>query len=301
MFGSHLSIAGGLENALLKARELDMDCVQIFTKNQRQWRVPPFADEQVDRWFEHQQSTGITRAVSHDSYLINLASPDPAARDKSINLFREELTRCQRLGITELVMHPGAHMKAGEQAGLKRVVAAFDQLHDELPALDVITCVEVTAGQGTALGYHLDHLAWIIEHVAQPARMGVCLDTAHLLAAGYDLTTAAGAKKVIKGVDAGVGLARVRVLHVNDSKTARGSRVDRHAHIGHGHVALDAFAVFVNEPAFADVPKILETPKEQTDDGREWDSVNLDLLRSLLRRKRSGSRKAGKKKKRTAR
>ena len=291
MFGSHLSIAGGLENALLKARELDMDCVQIFTKNQRQWRVPPLTDDQVDRWFDHQASTGITRAVSHDSYLINLASPDPAARDKSINLFREELTRCQRLGITELVMHPGAHMKAGEQPGLERVAAAFDQLHAELPGLDVVTCVEITAGQGTTLGHRLEHLAWIIDHVAEPARMGVCLDTAHLLAAGYDLTTTAGAKAVVKETDASVGLDRVRVLHLNDSKTPRGSHVDRHEHIGHGHVALDAFAVFVNEPAFADVPKILETPKEDADDGRPWDTVNLETLRGLIRRRRTSKKK----------
>ncbi|MEX0886921.1 MAG: deoxyribonuclease IV [Phycisphaeraceae bacterium] len=288
MFGSHLSIAGGMENALIKARELDMDCVQVFTKNQRQWRVPPLRPEQIAAWRDYQQTTGITRAVSHDSYLINLASPDPAARDKSIGLYREELTRCEQLGIGDLVMHPGAHMNAGDDAGLGRVVDAFDQLHAELPGLNVVTCVEITAGQGTALGHRLEHLAWIIDHVADGKRVGVCLDTAHLLAAGYDLTSAAGARRVLKEVEGAIGLSQVRVLHVNDSKTARGSRVDRHEHIGHGHVALAAFEVIVNEPAFVDVPKIMETPKAEAPDGRAWDTVNIEVLRGLLKKKGRG-------------
>ena len=283
MFGSHLSIAGGLENALLKARELDMDCVQIFTKNQRQWRVPPLTEAQIARWHEHRQSTNIRHVVSHDSYLINLASPDPQARGKSIDLFREEMLRCEALGIGELVMHPGAHMKSGEQAGLARVVEAFDQLHEQLPDARVITCVEITAGQGTSLGHQLEHLAHLIERTQATDRLGVCLDTAHLIAAGYDLTSGQGARQVLKEVDASVGLARVRVLHLNDSKTPRGSRVDRHAHIGQGHVALDAFAVFVNEPSFAEVPKILETPKEQAPDGQPWDVLNLQTLKKLIR------------------
>ncbi|HEX7010841.1 MAG TPA: deoxyribonuclease IV [Phycisphaeraceae bacterium] len=283
MFGSHLSIAGGLENALIEARELGMDCVQVFTKNQRQWRVPPLSQEQVDRWREHQQSTGIRDVVSHDSYLINLASPDKTARQRSIDLFREELIRCDALGIGFLVTHPGSHMKAGEEAGLKRVAESLDQLHDDLPELKVITCLEITAGQGTNLGYRLEHLAAIIEQVQAPHRLGVCLDTAHLLAAGYDLTSAAGARAVIKEVDAVVGLDRVHVLHLNDSKTQRSSRVDRHEHIGHGHVALEAFEVFVNHPRFRRVPKILETPKADAPDGRPWDAINLETLRGLIR------------------
>jgi len=283
MFGSHLSIAGGLHNALIQARQLDMDCVQIFTKNQRQWKVSPLDDEAIRLWQVHQRDTGICDVVSHDSYLINLASPDPDVRQKSIALFREELIRCEALGVPSLVTHPGAHMKAGEEAGLKRVAEALDELHRNLPGLKVVTCLEITAGQGTALGYTFEHLRAIIDMVAAPERLAVCLDTAHLLAAGYDLTSAAGAKAVLQELDTVVGKRQVRVLHMNDSKTPRGSRVDRHAHIGHGHVSLDAFRVIVNEPAFRNVPKILETPKEDAEDGTPWDTINLRTLREMLK------------------
>ncbi len=283
MFGSHLSIAGGLHLALIKARELDMDCVQIFTKNQRQWKVAPLDDEAIRLWKEHQTSTGITDVVSHDSYLINLASPDATTRSKSIALFREELLRCEALGVPSLVTHPGAHMKAGEEAGLKRVAEALDELHRDLPGLQTVTLLEITAGQGTALGYTFEHLRAIIDQVEAPERLGVCLDTAHLLAAGYDLTSAEGANAVLQELDDVVGKKLVRAIHLNDSKVERASRVDRHAHIGHGHVSLEAFRVFVNDPAFTSVPKILETAKEDAPDGTPWDVINLRTLRDLVR------------------
>ena len=282
MFGSHLSIAGGMHHALLDAQRLGMDCVQIFTKNQRQWNVPPLLDEQIDTWRKAMTQTGITQVVSHDSYLINLASPKAETRDKSIALFVHELERCEKLKIPYLVTHPGAHMKAGEEEGLDRVAQALDQLHEELPDLSVLTCLEVTAGQGTALGYTFEHLATIIEKTHANHRLGVCLDTAHLIAAGYDLTSAAGAKEVIEQCDHILGLNRVKVLHINDSKIPRGKRVDRHTHIGHGHVSLDAFEIIVNTPAFQNIPKILETPKEDAPDGRPWDTINLETLRNLM-------------------
>jgi len=285
MFGSHLSIAGGLQNALIEAQQLGMDTVQIFTKNQRQWRVPPLKQQQIDLWHEHLQSTGIRQPVSHDSYLINLASPKPEARDKSIALFAEELKRCDLLGIPYLVTHPGAHMGEGESAGLRRVAEALNQLHDDLPDLKVITCLEVTAGQGTSLGHRLEHLAEIIDKTEATDRLGVCLDTAHLLAAGYDLTSGTGAESVVKKVDKILGLSRVKVIHINDSKTALNSRVDRHEHIGHGHVSLDAFATFVNHPKLNRLPMILETPKALAKDGRPWDTVNLETLRNLIVKK----------------
>ncbi|MFP4223100.1 MAG: deoxyribonuclease IV [Phycisphaeraceae bacterium] len=281
MFGAHLSIAGGLHNALIEARSLDMDCVQIFTKNQRQWQAPPLKDEQIAQWQAQQAATGIRDVVSHDSYLINLASPKEDVRDKSIALYREELVRCEQLGIANLVMHPGSHLKTGEEAGLTRIVEAFDQLHDELPDLAVLTCLEITAGQGTNLGYRFEHLAEIMDRVQASERMGVCLDTAHLLAAGYDLTSAEGARGVLRETDDVVGLDRVRVLHVNDSRTERGSRVDRHEHIGYGHVAEEALAVLLSEPAFAELPKVLETPKADAPDGRPWDAINLEKVRHL--------------------
>jgi deoxyribonuclease-4 len=272
-----------MENALIKAHELDMDCVQVFTKNQRQWKVPPLRPQQIDAWFAHVESTGICDVVSHDSYLINLASPAPGPRKKAMALFEEEMRRCDLLGIPSLVMHPGAHMGEGEDKGLALVVDAFNRLHEKLPDAKVITCIEITAGQGTSLGYTFEHLATIIERVDAPHRLGVCLDTAHLLAAGYDLTSAAGARKVIRECDRTLGLDRVRVLHLNDSKVERGRRVDRHEHIGHGHVALDAFEVIVNHPKFKRVPKVLETPKQDAPDGRPWDAVNLETLRRLVK------------------
>lgn len=291
MFGSHLSVAGGMHHALLEARELGMDCVQVFTKNQRQWSVPPLQQEQVDLWRQHRKSTGVDSVVSHDSYLINLASPDPAARSKSIALFREELTRCEALDIPLLVTHPGAHMgdralavAESEEAGLRRVAEALNQLHAELPGLKVVTCLEITAGQGTSLGYRIEHLRRIIDLCAEPDRLGVCLDTAHLLAAGYDLTTGAGCKAVLAETADLLGLDRVRVMHLNDSKTPRGSRVDRHAHIGHGHVSLDSFEVIVNHPKLKRLPLILETAKEDAPDGRPWDAINLATLRGLIHR-----------------
>ncbi|MEX0653978.1 MAG: deoxyribonuclease IV [Phycisphaeraceae bacterium] len=292
MFGSHLSIAGGMHHALVEARDLGMQSVQIFTKNQRQWKAPPLKDEQVAAWHEHLAATGIQQPVSHDSYLINLASPKPEGRAKSIALFHEELVRCDRLAIPWLVTHPGAHLGEGESAGLQRVVEAMDELHAALPDLSVVTCLEITAGQGSCLGHRLEHLRTIIDGVEASDRLGVCLDTAHMIEAGYDLTSAKGAAAVLREVDRVVGFDRVRVLHINDSKTPLGSRVDRHEHIGHGHIALDAFEAILNEPAFRDVPKILETPKADAPDGRPWDAVNLETLHGLLRPRKPRAKKA---------
>lgn len=283
MFGSHLSIAGGMHLALLEAQKLDMTCVQVFTKNQRQWSVKPLRDEEVRDWHAHRKSMGLRCVVSHDSYLINLASPDDTAREKSIALFREELSRCEALEIPYLVTHPGAHMGSGDDAGLSRVASALDRLHDELPNYRTITCIEATAGQGTSLGHRFEHLRAILERVKQPERVGVCIDTAHILEAGYDLSSGDGARATLDELQAIVGLDRVKVLHINDSKTPRGSRVDRHEHIGMGNVALDAFAVILRHPLLGALPKILETPKDGTaPDGREWDTVNIEALTRLM-------------------
>ncbi len=283
MFGSHLSIAGGMHLALLEAQKLDMACVQVFTKNQRQWSVKPLRDEEIREWHAHRKSTGLQCVVSHDSYLINLSSPDDTAREKSIALFREELSRCEALEIPYLVTHPGAHMGSGDDAGLSRVASALDRLHDELPSYRTVTCIEATAGQGTSLGHRFEHLRAILDQVKQPERVGVCIDTAHILEAGYDLSSGDGARATLDELQAIVGLDRVKVLHVNDSKTPRGSRVDRHEHIGQGHVALDAFAVILRHPVLGGLPKILETPKDGTaPDGREWDTVNIETLTRLI-------------------
>lgn len=279
MFGSHLSVSGGMHNAAAEARQLDMQTVQVFTKNQRQWTPPRLTDDAVRQWKAAVKEAGLVQPVSHDSYLINLASPDPDNLAKSISLFEDELQRCEALDIPWLVMHPGAHMGQGEEAGIKRVSQSFDQIHERLPGLRTVTLLEVTAGQGSTLGRTFQELRAIIDQVRQPERLAVCLDTAHLIESGYDLTSAKGAKATLQECEQVLGLDRVKVLHVNDSKTPRGSRVDRHAHIGTGHVAMDAFGVFMK--AFRSIPKILETPKEDDKDGRPMDLVNIERLKSV--------------------
>jgi deoxyribonuclease-4 len=280
MFGSHLSIAGGMHNALLEAERLGFSTVQVFTKNQQQWKCAPLPDAAITEWSHHLSRLKFKQTVSHDSYLINLASPDEELRQKSIALFVEELRRCSILGIPFLVTHPGAHMGAGEPAGLARVAKSLDEVHAAIPADGVITCLEITAGQGTSLGYQLEHLAEIIAQVKAPKRLGVCLDTAHLFAAGYDFRGRKYAK-FRKNVEATVGIGRIKVLHLNDSKKDLGSRVDRHDHIGKGTIGVEGFRPFVRDKAFKKLPRILETPKGKADDGREWDAINLEVLRGL--------------------
>src|SRR5436190_7041399 len=281
MFGSHLSIAGGMHNALLKAEEFGMDTVQVFTKNQQQWKCSPLSGECIAEWKSHAKRLKFKRTVSHDSYLINLAATNPEFWRKSVELFVEELSRCNQLGIPYLVTHPGAHMGAGEVEGLAKVAAALDVVHDMVPDGGVITCLEITAGQGSSLGYRLEQLAMIMDRVKHPKRLGVCLDTAHLFAAGYDFR---GRKygKFMKELDRVLGRERVKVIHVNDSKKGLGSRVDRHDHIGHGLIGLEGFRGLVRDSFFDSIPKILETPKEKAPDGRDWDEVNVETLRGLM-------------------
>jgi deoxyribonuclease IV len=314
MFGSHLSVAGGLHKALLEAERLEFDTVQIFskspnswgmtpiekpdsrhkmkgsagdplgnqklfTKNQQQWKCKPLDSAACELWATERDRLKFKHTVSHDSYLINLASADDGLWNKSMDLFVEELNRCGILGIPYLVTHPGAHLGTGEEAGLKRVAAAMDSIHRRVPA-GVITCLEITAGQGSSLGYKLEHLAEIISLVDAPQRLGVCLDTAHLFAAGYDFRGRKYAK-FRRQLEATIGIDRIKVLHLNDSKKELGSRVDRHQHIGLGTIGIEGFRPFVRDKAFKKIPKILETPKEKHADGRDWDVVNLELLKTL--------------------
>jgi deoxyribonuclease IV len=281
MFGAHLSISGGLHQALLKAELLQYDCVQVFTKNQKMWRCKPLEEAEVGEWKGHCQRLGFERTVSHDSYLINLASPDEGLWLKSVELFVEELRRCVSLGIPYLVTHPGAHMGAGEEAGLLRVAAALNVVHDQLSAGGVLTCLEVTAGQGTGLGYKLEHLAEVIERVKAPQRVAVCLDTAHLFAAGYDWRGRKYAK-FVKELERTVGLDRVKVWHLNDSKKELGSRVDRHEHIGRGTIGVEGFRPIVRDKRWRTVPKVIETEKGTDEKGRDWDAVNVEVLRGLM-------------------
>jgi deoxyribonuclease-4 len=279
VFGSHLSIAGSMHKALLEAEKLGFDTVQVFTKNQQQWKCKPLDPAAISLWETERDRLKFKQTVSHDSYLINLASADDVLWNKSIDLFVEELTRCGLLGIPYLVTHPGAHLGSGEDVGLKRVAKAMDRIHARVPK-GVLTCLEITAGQGSSLGYKLEHLATIIEKTKSSDRLGVCLDTAHLFAAGYDFRGRKYAK-FRKQLDSILGIDRVKVLHLNDSKKELGSRVDRHEHIGLGKIGIEGFGPFVRDRAFKKIPKILETAKDKHPDGRDWDAVNLEVLKSL--------------------
>lgn len=297
MFGSHLSVAGGLHKAVTTAVGLSMQTVQIFTHAPAQWAVKrvssgsawtaaPLPEDVCGKWREAVATAGFGVTVVHDSYLINLASSEDQLWEKSVAAFAAELSRCDQLGIAYLVTHPGAHLGAGEEAGLARVIAGLDEVHRRVPQAKTITCLEVTAGQGSSLGWRLEHLARIRGGVKQPRRVGVCLDTAHLLAAGYDFR---GRKYPAfrRELDAVIGIEHVKVWHLNDSKKDLGSRVDRHEHIGHGFVGLEGFRPIVRDAAWEKVPKILETAKETHPDGRAWDAVNLETLLGLrAKRKR---------------
>jgi deoxyribonuclease IV len=268
-------------NAPPRADDIGAPATQIFTKQPNQWKESEVSPADARAFRDALAASGVKFTNAHDSYLINLASPDAGVRGKSIKLFIEEVSRADRLGIPYLVTHPGAHLGEGEDVGLRRVAAALDEVHAAAPKAAVITCLEITAGQGTCLGHRLEHLAEIIERVKSPERLGVCLDTAHLFAAGYDFR---GRKYAgfMRQVESTVGTKRVKVLHLNDSKKDLGSRVDRHDHIGRGKIGLDGFRPFVRDKRFARVPKILETPKEKDEQGRDWDEVNVETLRSLM-------------------
>lgn len=280
LFGSHLSIAGGYYKAVEAAAELGMDVVQIFTKNNNQWAAKPLGDEDVRLFREAIERTGIQQPVAHDSYLINLASPDDVLWQKSIDAFVIELQRAEALGLMGVVMHPGSYVSSDEQSGLERIVKALDVAHRATPKFKALTLLETTAGQGTNLGAKFEHLAWIIEHIKHPDRVGVCVDSCHIFAAGYPLGTDDEYAATMKQFDDLVGIDRIRCFHLNDSKKPLGSRVDRHEHIGEGCLGLEPFRHLVNDRRFADLPMYLETEKCERD-GRPMDAINLETLRSL--------------------
>jgi len=290
MFGSHLSISGGMHNALLSAETYRMDTVQVFTKSQKQWAARPLEETVISDFRTHADRLGYGHIVAHDSYLINMAAANEGMWEKSSAAFAEEMRRCDQLGIAYLVTHPGAHVGSGEEAGIARVIAAMVRVLREQEKGNVTVCLETTAGQGSSLGYRFEQIAAMLAGVDAAGfghRVGVCVDTCHILAAGYDITTAAGTRAVLGEMDrvwasgGRGGLSRVKAWHLNDSKKALGTRVDRHEHIGRGHVGLEAFGVICADDRLRGVPKILETPKEEAPDGRDWDEVNLHLLRGL--------------------
>jgi deoxyribonuclease-4 len=279
LLGAHMSVAGGHALAIERATAFSMTACQIFTKNANQWNAKPIDPEAAEGFRARVAASEIGFVVAHDSYLINLASPDDTLRQRSIAAFGDELRRCAQLGVPWLVTHPGAHMGTGVDEGVSRVASALNQLFAELPDLDVTVLLETTAGQGTTLGRSFEELAMILALVEDQSRVGVCFDTCHVFAAGYDLRDAEGYGATIQAFDDIIGLHRLRAFHLNDSKKSLGARVDRHAHIGEGELGTEAFRLLLNDERFAGHPGILETPKG--DDGED-DRRNLATLSALV-------------------
>jgi deoxyribonuclease-4 len=278
LLGAHMSIAGGVHRAIERACSIECTAMQIFVKNNMQWFARPFRREEIKAFREHVQRPELAVVFAHANYLINLAATNPQFHANSVRALSEELERADQLGLPFIVLHPGAHMNAGEEAGLAKIIAALDRIFARLPKVKTRIALETTAGQGTSLGHTFQHLAEIIGNVRAPERLCVCLDTAHVFAAGHDLTSAAGTQRMFREFDRTIGLRYLAALHLNDSKTARGSRVDRHEHIGKGKIGLEAFRVIMRDRRFRKIPKVLETPKRK--DLRE-DVENMRTLRGL--------------------
>jgi len=286
-FGAHMSVAGGLPRAVERAVLHGCDALQIFAKNASQWRGRPLPAAEIADFRRRVRRARIRPVVSHGSYLINLATRIPALRSQSIDAMRDELDRAEALGLLGVVLHPGCYTSGSEAEGLRLIAEALSQLLGEWPRGRTMVLLEHTAGQGTSLGATFEQLATIIEHLGGHRRIGVCLDTCHLLASGYDIVSAEGYARTFTHFERTVGLKRLRLFHVNDSKRPLGSRVDRHTHIGEGCIGLEAFRRLVNDRRFAGLPMLLETPKEDRQSRAtiaidRLDEQNLATLRRLV-------------------
>jgi deoxyribonuclease IV len=276
LLGAHVSTSGGVDKAPGNGKSLGCEAIQVFTRNQMQWRARALSAVEAVGFGEGIKECGIQATVSHDSYLINLGSHEPVTLQKSLEAFADEIERCEQLGIPFLVFHPGSHVGVGEVAGLQRIIDSLNAVLGQRPKYKTQVLLENTAGQGSNLGYRFEHLAEILGKTQYPDRMGVCLDTCHLFASGYDLRTRSSYEATFDRFDAIVGLGRVRVFHLNDSKKSLGSRVDRHENIGKGELGLEPFRFLLNDPRFAALPMLLETPG-----GDEAYRKDLKTLRSL--------------------
>src|SRR5437870_5795893 len=278
LIGAPMSVAGGVNLAIERARSIDCTAMQMFVKNNMQWFSRPLTRDEIRTFLEHQQRSELLSIFAHANYLINLAATNGQFHANSIRSLSEELVRTDQLELPFLVLHPGAHLGAGEEAGLEKVVESIDCVFSGLPKINTRIALETTAGQGSCLGNEFENLAYIISRVREPERLCVCLDTAHVFASGYDIGSEASVRKTFREFGRVVGLDRLVAIHLNDSKSTRGSRVDRHEHIGRGKIGLGAFRIIMRDHRFRKIPKVLETPKGK--DLRE-DVMNLKTLRAL--------------------
>jgi deoxyribonuclease-4 len=280
LLGAHMSTSGGVHRAVDRATSIGCTALQVFTKNNNQWDAKPLPQEEIDNYKKKIAISRIAPVVAHDSYLINLCAVKPEILKRSREALIDELRRCEQLGIQLLNFHPGSHGGAGEDEGIKRVIESLNEVHRRTEGLKVTSVVETTAGQGTAVGYRFEHLERIVNGVEQPQRMGVCIDTCHVFAAGYELRTESGYEKTFQEFEDIIGISRLSAFHCNDSKKGLGSHVDRHEHIGKGMIGVEGFSFLMNDERFESIPKILETPKSE--DLHE-DVENIHVLKSLMR------------------
>jgi deoxyribonuclease IV len=280
LLGAHMSIAGGVSEALARGKQVGCECVQIFTKSSRQWAAKPYADEEVAKFKAVWKETGIVMVVAHDSYLLNLGAPDETLRKRSVAGFIDELKRCEMLGVPYLIAHPGSHVGAGEAAGVKTIAHSIDEAHAACKSLKVRIALEITAGQGSNLGYTFQQMGQIFDAVKEADRLRLCFDTEHAFAAGYDLRSDEGYEQTFAELNKQIGLKKLVAFHLNDSLKPFHSRVDRHEHIGKGHIGIEAFRRLVNDSRFAGIPMCLET-----DPGPDMKDIATDLatLHKLLK------------------
>ena len=276
--GAHMSIAGGVDKAILLGKKLGCEVVQIFTKNSNQWSARPLGEEEIAAFRANRVAFGMPVIAAHGSYLINLCSADSVLYRRSLEAFRHELERCEMLGIPYLIAHPGAHGGAGEKEAIARLTAALEAVFERPAGCSVMVLLEITAGQGSSVGHRFEHLAEIIGRIREPRRLGVCFDTCHAHASGYDMRTEDGYSRTFEEFDRTVGIERIEAFHLNDCKKEVGCRIDRHWHIGRGFLGLEPFRLLMNDPRFDGLPAFLETPK-----GPDYaeDIRNLRALRRL--------------------
>jgi deoxyribonuclease IV len=279
VLGAHISVAGGLYKAFERAQAVGCETMQIFTKSERQWNAKPITEEDLELWHSTKATAGLAPLITHDSYLINLASPTEELWEKSISAFEHEIERNEMLAIPYLVTHVGAHMGSGEETACDKVATAINRIHKNWDKPKAMILFETTAGQGTAIGYKFEHWGRIFEQLEHPDWVGICFDTCHVFASGYDLTTPEAYQETMQTFDRSIGITKIKAFHMNDSKKGLFSRVDRHEAIGQGALGLEPFRLIMNDPRFKDTPKILETPKSP--DSHE-DVENLATLRSLI-------------------
>lgn len=280
--GAHMSIAGGVDRSIMLGKKVGCDTIQIFTKSSNQWKAKPLAGDEIENFKKNRKETGIDLVVAHDAYLINLGSPDNALWQRSIEAFIMEMRRCDTLGIPYLITHPGAHMGAGEEEGMHRIAEAIDIIHEQTRGNTTMILLETTAGQGTNLGYRFEQIARMMKMVKKKKSIGVCLDTCHVFAAGYELRDRKSFSSTFDAFDRIIGLGHLKVFHLNDSLRGCGSRIDRHQHIGKGEMGLEPFRMLLNDRDLREIPMYLETPK-----GPDYaeDVENLKVLRSLIKKR----------------